>query len=261
MIDSHCHLDRCEDEKSAADPTLHALVTVGTDLERSRAAVAATRRYPNVFAAVGVHPNAAGKAADPATRQGIEELATDPLVVGIGETGFDTHWDDATPAEQSAAFEWQADLARRTGKALILHVRDGQGRNDASSRAAEAIEAAGHGRGVLHCFNGSKELLEVGLALGWMVSFAGNLTYRSAEALREAALLVPEDRLLVETDAPYLAPVPHRGKRNVPAFVRHTAAFLAELRGMPLAALEEVLDRNARALFGLDEADAARRAP
>lgn len=251
MIDSHCHLDRCEDPLAAADPSLAALVTVGTDLDSSHRALAAARRHPNVYAAVGVHPNGASAASDPATREGVEQLAEHPLVVAVGETGFDRYWENETPAAQAAAFEWQADLARRTGKALILHVRDKQGRTEANLTAKAAILAAGYERGVLHCFSGNTDLLEAGLELGWMVSFAGNLTYKSAVELRELAKEVPADRLLVETDAPYLAPVPNRGKRNVPAWVRYTAQLLADVRGVPLQELEPVLDANAERLFGL----------
>lgn len=258
MIDSHCHLDRCEDPEAAVDQSLLALVTVGTDLERSRLAVAAARKHPNVYAAVGVHPNDASRAADAEVRQGVEELAQHPLVVAIGETGFDRYWDDETPAAQAAAFEWQADLAARTNKALILHVRDKQGSSQANDTAREALLAAGHRRGVLHCFSGNEALLAAGLELGWHVSFAGNLTYKSAENLRALAREVPEDRLLVETDAPYLAPVPNRGKRNVPAWVRYTAQVLAEARHTTVSALEPVLDANAERLFGLAAARAWR---
>lgn len=256
MIDSHCHLDRCEQPQAAIDTTLAAMVTVGTDLPRSRWAVATAERNPNVFAAVGIHPNDAA-AADASTRAAIEELAAHPLVVAIGETGFDRYWDSQTPAAQMAAFEWQADLARRSGKALILHVRDKQGSALAHSEAAAALRASGHRRGVLHCFSGNLELLEAGLQLGWHVSFAGNLTYKSAADLREVATRVPLDRLLVETDAPFLAPVPKRGKRNEPAWVRYTAAALAEVRGIPLPELEQALDANAQHLFGLTESRAA----
>lgn len=251
MIDSHCHLDRCEDQDLAADPTLVALVTVGTDLNRSHAALAAARKYPNVFAAVGVHPNDASKAQQPEERQGIEELASDPLVVAIGETGFDRYWENETPEAQQAAFEWQADLAARHDKALILHVRDKEGSSLAHDAARHAILTAGHRRGVLHCFSGTERLLEAGLELGWMVSFAGNLTYKSAEKLRCMAADIPEDRLLVETDAPYLAPVPNRGKRNLPGWVRFTAQALADARGVSIEHLEPVLDANARTLYGL----------
>lgn len=257
MIDSHCHLDRCEDPEGAVDPTLRALVTVGTDLARSRAALAAATRHPNVYAAVGVHPNDASAAADMATREGIEELARHPLVVAIGETGFDRYWDAESPAAQRAAFEWQADLAKRTDKPLILHVRDGAGATEAAEEAARAIRETGYSRGVLHCFSGDRTLLETGLELGWMVSFAGNLTYRSAGELRAVAAEVPLARLLVETDAPYLAPVPKRGKRNVPAWVRYTALELAAVRGLDPAELEEVLDENAERLFGFEAARAA----
>lgn len=256
MIDSHCHIDRCEDEAAAADPTLAAMVTVGTDLERSHKSVDIARRYPNVFAAVGIHPNDASKAASTDETAGIEALLTEPRVVALGETGFDRYWDDETPEAQHAAFEWHAELARRYDLPLILHVRDKQGRSDATDAAREAIIAAGHPRGVLHCFGGDMALLEAGLELGWYVSFAGNLTFKNAPELRAAALEVPVSRLLVETDSPYLAPMPNRGKRNVPAWVRHTAAFLAELRGVPLEELEPVLDANAERLYRLNDARA-----
>lgn len=251
MTDSHCHLTRLADPHGAvATSGLDWLVTVGTSLEDSRAALAVARDHENVRVAVGVHPNEASRVDDPGVRTGIEELLSDPLVVALGETGFDTHWDDETLSSQRRAFDWHAELARRCGKPLILHVRDAQGKEDASRAAAEAIGAAGVGSGVLHCFNGHPVLLEAGLAAGWHVSFAGNLTYPSAGIIREAAAAVPEDRLLVETDSPFLAPVPHRGKPNSPALVRHTAARLAELRGRDETRLEAVLDANAAALFG-----------
>ena len=251
MIDSHCHLDACDDPEGAIDPSLRALVTVGTNVDGDREALRLADAHPTVWAAVGIHPNNASDADDPAVREAVAALAERSRVVAIGETGFDTHWDDETLESQRRAFDWHAALARRLGKPLILHVRDAQGREDASLAAAAAIREAGHGRGILHCFNGHAGLLEAGLALGWMVSFAGNVTYKSAGALREAARAVPEDRLLVETDSPYLAPVPMRGKRNVPAYVRHTAEVVADVRGVPLGALEPVLDRNAAHVYGL----------
>ena len=255
MTDSHCHLTRMPDPDAAVTASgLDWLVTVGTSLSDSRAAFAVAGRHPNVRVAVGVHPNEASRAADPDVRAGIEELAEDPLVVALGETGFDTHWEDETLAEQAHAFEWHAGLAARLGKPLVLHVRDAQGKDDASRAAAEAITASGLRHGVLHCFNGDATLLDAGLRAGWHVSFAGNLTYPSAAVIREAAKDVPEDRLLVETDSPFLAPVPHRGKPNAPALVRHTAAKLAEVRGVDENYLEGVLDANAARLFGWDPA-------
>jgi TatD DNase family protein len=251
MTDSHCHLTRLADPDAAVDGAgLAWIVTVGTSLEDSRAALELARRLRRVRVAVGVHPNEASYARDPRVRRGLAELAADPLVVAIGETGFDTHWREETLETQRAAFDWHAELAERTGKPLVLHVRDRQGADDASRAAAAAIREAGVRRGVLHCFNGHLGLMEAGLELGWHVSFAGNLTYRSSAALREAARAAPEDRLLVETDSPFLSPVPHRGEPNTPAHVRLTAAALAEARGADPAALEDALDANAAALFG-----------
>lgn len=257
MTDSHCHLDRCPDPALAVDPTLAALVTVGTDVARSRSALEAALLYPNVFAAVGVHPNDASQAKDDGVRAAIAELARHPLVVAIGETGFDQYWENETLTTQRAAFRWQLDLARELDKPLILHVRDKQGSEVAALAAAEALTTAGYERGVLHCFSGHERLLSVGLELGWMVSFAGNLTYRSAGNLRELARRIPLDRLLVETDSPYLAPVPHRGKTNQPAYVRHTAAVLAEAVEATPEELERLIDANAERFFRFAAARAA----
>lgn len=258
MTDSHCHLTRMPDPDAAvASSGLDWLVTVGTSLGDSRAALELAGRHPNVRVAVGVHPNEASLARDPGVRAGIEELAEDGLVVALGETGFDTHWQEETLQSQAAAFEWHAELAARLGKPLVLHVRDAQGKDDASRTAAEAISASGVRKGVLHCFNGHATLLEAGLRAGWHVSFAGNLTYPSATAIRDSAKQVPEDRLLVETDSPFLAPVPHRGKPNEPALVHHTAAKLAEVRGVEEEQLESVLDANAARLFGWEPPAAA----
>ena len=251
MIDSHCHLDACEDPLEAADPTLAAMITVGTSTDSNERALHLANSLDNVWAAVGIHPNDASDAGQATIRERVEEQARKPGVVAIGETGFDTHWDRETLASQRAAFEWHARLAMELDLPLILHVRDAQGSEDASLEANRAIRDAGHPKGVLHCCNGHPGLLETGLELGWMVSFAGNLTYPSAERLREAARQVPGERLLVETDSPYLAPVPQRGKRNTPAFVRHTAQRLAEIRGESLERLEGTLDANARRLYGL----------
>lgn len=254
MTDSHCHLDACESPEAAVDPELAAIVTIGTGASSSRWAAGAASTHPNVWAAVGVHPNDASDADDESVRAAVEALVRRPRVVAIGETGFDTHWDDETLESQGRAFRWQAALAAELDKALILHVRDAAGTEDASLAAAAAIRAAGNPRGVLHCCNGHPYLLTSGLELGWFVSFAGNLTYPSAEALRAAARKVPLDRLLVETDSPYLSPVPKRGTRNVPANVRHTAAFLADLLGVALADLERETDANAARLYGFADA-------
>ena len=254
MIDSHCHLDRCDDLAVALDNDLRAMVTVGTDPARSREAVRLAEARPRVFAVVGVHPNEASLSDDPAVRAAIVALAGHPRVVAIGETGFDDHWRDETLEAQRHAFDWHAGVARDVGKPLVLHVRDRQGGDAASRAAEEAVGSASDVLGVLHCFGGDPGLLAAGLEAGWMVSFAGNLTYKSAANLRAAAATVPEDRLLVETDAPFLAPVPHRGKRNRPGWVRHTAQVLAEARGDDPDRLEQVLDANAQRFYRLPPA-------
>lgn len=254
MIDAHCHLDRCADPHAAADPSLAAIVTVGTSLPRSLVAVELATRYPNVYAAIGVHPNEASALFASGVREGLEELVSHECVVAVGETGFDDYWKDETLEAQRAAFDWHAALAAAHDKALVLHVRDAQGSQAASLAAADGVtRAAGLGvrRGVLHCFNAHPALLEAGLGAGWWFSFAGNLTYKSANGLRAAAADLPRDRLVVETDSPYLAPEPLRGKPNVPANVRHTAARLAEVLGVPVTDLELELDANARALYRL----------
>jgi len=250
MIDSHCHLDGLDDPVAAIDPGLRAIVTVGTTLESDRAALRLAEAHDSVWAVLGIHPNNASDADAEDVRREVEAMAEHARVVGIGETGFDTHWDDETLESQRRAFDWHAELAARLDKALVLHVRDARGGDDASRAAAEAIGAAGHRRGILHCFNGHAGLLGTGLELGWMVSFAGNLTFKNAQALRDAALRVPLDRLLVETDSPYLSPEPRRGKRNTPANVRYTAEALARVRGVALDELEPVLDANAARVYG-----------
>lgn len=250
MIDTHAHLDRLKEPAGAADG-LRAVVTIGTDPDRNDRAIAFTREYANVFAVVGIHPGDAPLVQDASVRNRVAAQARQPGVVGIGETGFDTHWDTTSLAEQQEAFDWQAALARERDLPLVLHVRDRQGTREASAAAVRALREAGWHRGILHCFNGDRELLETGLELGWYVSFAGNVTYPSAGKIREAVLEVPQERLLVETDAPFLTPVPQRGKPNRPAFVRHTAEFLAQLRGVSSTELEQVLAANAVRVYGL----------
>lgn len=250
MIDSHCHIDSCKND-DAVDPSLNAMVTIGTSLERSINSLKIAKEHKNVWLAVGIHPNNASDAKDKDIRQGIEQLATNELVVGIGETGFDNYWDDETFETQIEAFRWQAELAKKLDKALILHIRDKQGKEDASLLAMQMIKESGLSRGILHCFNGHKGLLELGLEQNWMISFAGNVTYKKATELHEAAKIVPKTNLMVETDSPYLAPVPKRGKRNTPGYVRHTAAFLAKLRGESLEELESYTDTNAIKIYKL----------
>ena len=252
MIDTHCHLDRCRDLRHALDHDLNAVVTVATDHARLDGVLALAGADERTFAAVGIHPNAADEAADAVVRAAIEHALTAPRVVAVGETGIDLHWDRVPVAAQIDAMRWQGGLARERDLPLILHVRDPQGGSRAASAlACDELVRLGHPRGVLHCTNGDEALIDTALDLGWYVSFAGNLTYPSATAIHRAARSVPDDRLLVETDAPFLAPAPHRGRENLPAYVRLTATALARIRGTDPLALERRLDQNAVALFGL----------
>jgi TatD DNase family protein len=251
MIDTHCHLDYCANPDKAADPTLTAMVNIGTNIDRCKKTLELAQRYSNVWAAVGIHPNNASDAQDKSVREKIEEMALHPRVVAIGETGFDTHWDKETLETQRESFLWQVELARKLDKPLILHVRDKQGKEDASLETVRMLKEANYGKGIVHCCNGHQKLLETGLEFGWFISFAGNLTYPKAKELHEAAKVVSSDRLLVETDSPFLSPIPKRSERNVPANVRHTAAFLASLRNETLEAVETYTDANAKRVYGL----------
>jgi TatD DNase family protein len=248
VIDSHTHLHLCQPSDAelvaAADAAnVKRILTVGIDGASCRAALASAEAFPQVLAAVGRHPNEA-HGFDEADLAELRALAAHERCVAIGETGLDFYRDGAPRADQERAFRAQIELARETGKPLVIHTR-------AAER--DTLELlAGEAQGmtvVMHCFSMPDRLDEC-LRRGYMISFAGNVTYPSARELAECARTVPEDRLLVETDAPYLAPQAVRGQRNQPAFVAHTAAFLAELRGVAPERLEEVVERNAARVFG-----------
>lgn len=248
MIDSHTHLDACEepvaDLVAAADAAgVTRMLTIGIDGASCRAALAATEGHPQVRAAVGRHPNAA-TGFDDADLAELEALAAHPGCAAVGETGLDYYRDTAPRPDQARAFDAQIDLARRTGKPLVVHTRAAEEDTLAALReGAEGVTV------VLHCFSLTRHLEEC-LEAGWWISFAGNVTYPKAAALQDVARQVPDDRLLVETDAPWLSPQPVRGRPNRPAHVVHTAAFLAELRGVEYDELERAVERNAAEVFG-----------
>ena len=248
MIDSHTHLDSCApddaDLVAAADREgVTRMLTVGTDGVTCRAALAAAEAFPQVYAAIGRHPNSATGFDDNDLAE-LAALAAHEKCVAIGETGLDFYRDRTPPADQQRAFEAQIGLARDTGKPLVIHTRAAEEPTIATLREqAEGV------RVILHCFSMPDHLDEC-VAQGWWFSFAGNVTYPSAQDLAAAAERVPEDRLLVETDAPYLSPQAVRKERNQPAFVVHTARFVAERRGVPYEELEQAVERNAAELFG-----------
>jgi TatD DNase family protein len=248
VIDSHTHLDLCEEPAAELVATAEAagvrrIVTVGIDGASCRAALAAAEDFPQVYASVGRHPNAA-RGFDDADLAELEALAAHERCVAIGETGLDYYRDETPPADQRRAFAAQIALARATGKPLVIHTREAdQDTLDQLGAEAQGVSV------VMHCFS-MPERLEECVARGYAISFAGNVTYKSAGALAEAARAVPEERLLVETDAPYLTPQAVRKHRNQPAFVAHTLAFIAELRGVAADELGAAVEANGARVFG-----------
>jgi TatD DNase family protein len=248
LIDTHCHLELLEDTErdlaAAWEDGLEAVVAIGFDLDSSRQAAGFARRHERVFAVVGLYPHEA-QSLDEALLGAFEGLAGEPKVVAIGECGLDYYRDHCPPDAQRRAFSAQIDLARRTGLPLVVHTREAA--DDTLRVLAE--EAAGL-TVVMHCFSLPDRVDECN-ARGYYASFAGNVTYKNAGDLRAAAARVREDRLLVETDAPYLTPVPFRGKPNRPVWVAATAAVVAEARGWTPQHTAAVTTTNARRAFGL----------
>ena len=256
MVDTHAHLGLCEpadDELVAAarDAGVRRILTVGIDEDASREAIAAAEAHEEVFACVGRHPNGTSGFDDAAAAE-LEELAAHPRVAAVGETGLDYYRDRAPRSEQRRAFEAQVEIARRVGKPVVIHVRDGaeSTKGEALAQTFELLRARAEGvTVVLHCFSAPPERVDEAVAAGWYCSFAGNVTFPKAASLREAARLVPDDLLLVETDSPFLAPQPVRGKPNQPANVVATAQRVAEVREIPYDELEALVESNAARAF------------
>lgn len=248
MIDSHTHLTSCRASEAelvaqAEQRGVRRLLTIGTDSDSCRAALQLAEDYPQVYAGIGRHPNSA-TGFDDADLAELRALAAHPRCRAIGETGLDFYRDNAPAADQRRAFSAHVGLARESGKPLVIHTRAA----DAETLELLAAEADGV-RVIMHCFS-MPDRLEECVERGYWISFAGNVTYPANGALRAAAARVPDDRLLVETDAPYLSPQPVRKERNVPANVVLTAEALAAERGVDYAELERCVERNAAALFG-----------
>lgn len=256
MIDSHCHLDFdvYNDDLAAVlgrarAAGLSAMVSIGSgrDLDSARAAVALASREPDVFATVGIHPHDVA-AMQEGDWDELSVLARSDKVVGVGETGLDYHYDHSPRDVQRQAFVRFISLAVAVRRPVVSHVRDAHG-DAADILATEAAKMVG---GVIHSFTGTVEDARRYLDLGQHLSFSGILTFKSAADLRAAAAFAPLDRILVETDSPYLTPVPHRGKRNEPALVQHTVATLAAVRGISPEDAARATSENARRLFKLD---------
>jgi TatD DNase family protein len=247
VIDTHAHLDALDDEPAAVvararEAGVTRILTVGTDVAGCRRALELAEAHDEVYAILGIHPHEASDATD-ADVDEVRALLAHPKAVGAGEMGLDWYRDYAPREKQLSLFAAMLDVAAETGKPAVVHTRAA----DADTLAALA---GFDGRVVLHCFS-SPHLLEPALERGWYISFAGNASFPKAVDLRLAAREVPADRILAETDAPYLAPQPVRGRRNEPAYVQHTLASLAQARDEDPAELERQIDRNASECFGL----------
>ncbi|MFZ1119114.1 MAG: TatD family hydrolase [Candidatus Binataceae bacterium] len=255
ILDAHCHLadpqlypDLAGALARASDAAVGTIVAVGAidTIETDRLTVEIAERHPQVFATVGVHPHNAAD-CDDARIAALSALARSPKVVAIGETGLDFHYMHSPAEAQERAFRRHLDLARALDRPVMIHCRD------AERRLCEIVRETGlpPAGGMIHCFTGDADAARELVELGFYVSFSGILTFRKADALRAAAIVVPEDRLLIETDAPYLAPEPYRGRSNEPAYVRRTFEAMVALRGADASALAARICDNAARLFRL----------
>ncbi|MEX2009409.1 MAG: TatD family hydrolase [Dongiaceae bacterium] len=252
LVDSHCHLDFPEfaDELDrvvarAAAAGVGVLVTICTKVSEFARVLAVAERYDNVYCSVGIHPHEAAHEPEVSADRLIE-LANHPKVVGIGETGLDYHYDHSPRERQKAVFREHIRAAREAGLPVIVHSRAAD--EDTVALLAEGV-AAGPLSGVMHCFSSTRYLADKSINLGFYISLSGIVTFKNADELRAIARDLPADRLLIETDAPYLAPVPHRGKRNEPAFVAETAAAVAGLRGVMAPEFARATTENFFRLF------------
>jgi len=253
-VDAHTHLDACGCADTAdvaaamaraAAVGVRQVVTVGDDLASARWAATAAGWHPDLYAAVAVHPTRADTLDDPA-RAELAELATHPRVVAVGETGLDHYWDAAPHRVQAEAFAWHIDLARRVNKPLMIHDRDAHDDVLAILRAEGPPPAV-----IFHCFSGGPAMARTCIDAGYHLSFAGPVSFRNARELAEAARLVPDELLMVETDAPFLTPHPHRGKRNEPFALPYTVRALAAIRSQDLLELCESVTLTTRRVYGL----------
>lgn len=252
LIDSHCHLTFPDLVKDLPDVLARArgagvkgMLTISTMLKEFESVRALAEAEDDIWCSVGVHPLEVKDEPDTAIAD-LEKLAAHPKAVAIGETGLDYYYDKDTVDLQQRSFDVHLQAAKNLGLPIIVHTRDADEDTNAMLRSAAA---GGNLTGVIHCFTSGRSVAETALDLGFYVSLSGILTFKNAQAIRDIVADIPLESLLVETDSPYLAPVPKRGKRNEPAFVTHTAAYLAELKGVSVAEVYEVTGRNFAKLF------------
>ena len=251
LFDTHTHLD---DEKfdtdreeviaSLKDAGVSLCVNIGANIETSKASIALAEQYDFIYAAVGVHPNDVGTMQDEDLKT-LEEMTKNPRVVAIGEIGLDYHYDEPEPEVQKVWFEKQLRLAEKLGLPYVIHDRD------AHADVLEIIKKVGYFNGVMHCFSGSAEMARQVTNLGMYVSIAGQVTFKNAPKVKVVAESVPLDKLLIETDSPYLTPEPFRGKRNNSGYVKYTAAKIAELRGMTAEEIAKITMENGKRFYNI----------
>ena len=253
LIDTHAHLDyphlydQIDDVLARADEAgIKQIISIGVKLSTADKPKQIAETYDNVWCSIGIHPHEAENEPLACDINAIRDAANHPKVVAIGEAGLDYFYDNAPRQMQADSLRAQITVARELDLPIIIHSRDA---DDDMADILEDEYRKGAYKGVLHCFSSGAKLAERALAIGFYVSFSGIVTFKSAAEIQAVAMNVPDDRILVETDAPFLAPVPKRGQKNEPAYTRHTAEFLAELRGITLQALAEITTQNAKNLF------------
>ncbi|MCG6553084.1 MAG: YchF/TatD family DNA exonuclease [Candidatus Magnetominusculus sp. LBB02] len=255
MIDTHCHLEMSpfEGETDSVIDRAHSvgvntMITIGSSPDSIEKAAALTGRYPSVYAAIGIHPHDASLFTSDIYRQ-IKDLSSNKKVVAIGETGLDYHYKHSPVDVQKEVFIKQITLSKETNLPVIIHCRE------ADDDVVSIIKSESVSQGVLHCFSGDEKMAEAVIKAGLLISISGVVTFKNAAALRAVVAAIPDDFLLVETDAPYLAPMPHRGKRNEPAYVTHTARAVAQIRGVAYEDIDRITTLNANRLFGLEPSE------
>ena len=253
LIDTHAHLDyphlhdQIDDVLARAhDAGVKQIISIGVKLSTSDKPKQIAERYDNVWCSIGIHPHEAENEPQACDVEAIKAAADHPKVVAIGEAGLDYFYDNAPRQMQADSLRAQITVARALDLPIIIHSRDA---DDDMADILEDEYKKGAYKGVLHCFSSGAKLAERALAIGFYVSFSGIVTFKSAAEIQQVAKDVPDERILVETDAPFLAPVPKRGEKNEPSYTRHTAAFLAELRGVSLEVLADMTTQNAKRLF------------
>ncbi len=251
FIDTHCHLDmsqfdgdREEVISRAKEAGFEALVTVGSDLEGTLRAVELSGQYDFIYASVGIHPHDSRDFSE-RIYEDLKEMTKNKKVVAIGETGLDYHYNHSPRNVQRDVFKRHLALAKETGLPVIIHSRE------AEEDTMAILNESGINSGVLHCFSGDAQMAEEAMSMGFSISIAGPVTFKKSSGLREIVHIVPDDYLLIETDAPYLSPEPYRGKRNEPCYMVHTAACIAQLRGISLGDIARITTLNAKRLFGI----------